>query len=135
MPNMRISVFCMMTIFALAGCSGSSTTATAPSPPPSPASWPPVSLSRTAGGFVQPVQVAHAGDGSGRIFVVEQGGRIRILDNGTSLPSPFLDISSRVLCCGEQGLLGVAFPPGFASSARFYVNYTRTPDGATVVAR
>jgi len=88
-----------------------------------------------AGGFVQPVHVAHAGDGSGRIFVVEQGGRIRILDNGVVLPSPFLDISSKSVCCGEQGLLSVAFPPGFAAKRYFYVNYTRTPDGATVVAR
>jgi glucose/arabinose dehydrogenase len=102
---------------------------------PVPAGWPQISLLRVAGGFVQPVHVAHAGDGSGRIFVVEQAGRIRILDNGVALPSPFLDVSSRVLCCGEQGLLSVAFPPGFASKKHFYVNYTRTPDGATVVAR
>jgi len=67
--------------------------------------------------------------------VVEQAGRIRILDNGVVLPSPFLDISAKLVCCGEQGFLSVAFPPGFASKKHFYVNYTRTPDGATVVAR
>jgi glucose/arabinose dehydrogenase len=67
--------------------------------------------------------------------VVEQGGTIRILDNGVALPSPFLDVSSRVACCGEQGLLSVAFPPGFTVKRHFYVNYTRTQDGATVVAR
>jgi len=88
-----------------------------------------------AGGFNLPVHVTHAGDGSGRLFVVEQEGRIRILDNGVALPTPFLDVSSRVLCCGEQGLLSVAFPPGFAAKGHFYVDYTRAPDGATVVAR
>jgi glucose/arabinose dehydrogenase len=87
------------------------------------------------GGFVQPVHIAHAGDGSGRIFVVEQAGRIRILDNRVVLPSPFLDISAKLVCCGERGLLSVAFPPGFASKGYFYVNYTRVPDGSTVVAR
>jgi glucose/arabinose dehydrogenase len=92
-----------------------------------------------AGGFVQPVHVAHAGDGSDRIFVVEQAGRIRILDNGVVLPSPFLDLASvnppRLIAGGEQGLLSVAFPPAFTAKRYFYVNYTRAPDGATVVAR
>jgi glucose/arabinose dehydrogenase len=87
-----------------------------------------------AGGFVQPVHVAHAGDGSDRIFVVEQAGRIRILDNGVVLPSPFLDISAKLVCCGEQGLLSVAFPPGFASKRYFYVNYTGIPVAPAVVA-
>jgi glucose/arabinose dehydrogenase len=79
--------------------------------------------------------VTHAGDGTGRIFVVEQGGRIRVLDNGAVLADPFLDISAFVACCGEQGLLSAAFPPGFVSKGYFYVNYTRAADGATVVAR
>jgi glucose/arabinose dehydrogenase len=97
--------------------------------------FPQISLTRVAGGFSQPVHVTHAGDGSGRIFVVEQAGRIRILDNGVVLPSPFLDISAKLVCCGEQGLLSVAFPPGFAAKGYFYVNYTSTPDGTTVIAR
>lgn len=67
--------------------------------------------------------------------MVEQAGRIRILENGAVLPSPFLDIASRLACCGEQGLLSVAFPPGFVPKGYFYVNYTRASDGATVVAR
>jgi len=122
-----------LAFLALAGCAGSSSTssATAPVPP----GWPQVSLSRVAGGFVLPVHVTHAGDGSDRIFVVEQEGRIRILDDGVVLPTPFLDISAKPACCGEQGLLSVAFPPGFASKNHFYVDYTRTQDGATVVAR
>jgi glucose/arabinose dehydrogenase len=115
----------------MVGCSGGSGTPSAPSP----AGWPQISLSTVAAGFAQPVHVTHAGDGSGRIFVVEQAGRIQILDNGVVLPSPFLDISAKLVCCGEQGLLSVAFPPGFAAKGYFYVNYTRSPDGATVVAR
>jgi len=131
---MRNLVACGILV-AMAGCSGGSGAPSAGGPAPVPAGWPQISLSRVAGGFDQPVHVAHAGDGSGRIFVVEQAGRIRILENGAVLPSPFLDIASRVACCGEQGLLSVAFPPGFASKMHFYVNYTRRPDGATVVAR
>jgi len=71
---------------------------------------------RGRGGFTQPVHVTHAGDGSGRTFVVEQAGRIRILDNGALLPTPYLDLASvnppRLIAGGEQGLLSVAFPPG-----------------------
>jgi glucose/arabinose dehydrogenase len=104
-----------------------------------PAAWPQISLSPVAGGFVQPVHVTHAGDGSGRIFVVEQAGRIRILDNGVVLPVPFLDLASlnppRLVAGGEQGLLGVVFPPGFDVKQHFYVFYTRAADGAIVVAR
>jgi len=100
---------------------------------------PQISLSTLAGGFVLPVHVTHAGDGTERIFVVEQEGRIRILAGGVVLPAPFLDLASlvppRLVAGGEQGLLSVAFPPGFAAKRYFYVNYTRSPDGATVVAR
>lgn len=99
-----------------------------------PAAWPQISLTVVAGGFTQPVHVTHAGDGSGRIFVAEQAGRIRILDNGVVRPSPFLDISAKLVCCGEQGLLSVAFPPGFASKGYFYVNYTGIPVDPAVVA-
>ena len=85
-------------------------------------------------GVSQPVHVTHAGDGSGRIFVVEQGGRIRIIRNGVLEATPFLDIAGRVSCCGERGLLSVAFPPGYAAKGHFYVNYTNKA-GNTVVAR
>jgi glucose/arabinose dehydrogenase len=104
-----------------------------------PAALPQISLSPVAGGFTAPVHVTHAGDGSGRIFVVEQAGRIRILVNGVVLPVPFLDLASlippRLIAGGERGLLSVAFPPGPGPKNHFYVNYTRDPDGATVVAR
>ena len=65
-------------------------------------------------GFTQPVALANAGDGTGRLFVVEQGGRIRIITKaGTLLATPFLDIHARVSCCGERGLLGLAFHPSY----------------------
>ncbi len=88
-----------------------------------------------ASGLSNPVHVTHAGDGSGRLFVVEQPGRIRIIKNGVLLGTPFLNITDRVLCCGERGLLSVAFSPSYGGNGYLYVNYTRKPDGATVVSR
>jgi glucose/arabinose dehydrogenase len=88
-----------------------------------------------ASGFTRPVQVTHAGDGSGRLFVVEQTGYIRIIQNGAVLSTPFLNVSDRVTCCGEQGLLGLAFHPNYQSNGDFYINYTRNGDGATIIAR
>jgi glucose/arabinose dehydrogenase len=85
-------------------------------------------------GFSKPVAIANAGDGSGRIFVVEQAGRIRIVtSSGTLVTTPFLDIHAKVSCCGEQGLLGLAFHPSYKSNGRFYVYYTDT-GGSIVIA-
>lgn len=88
---------------------------------------------QVASGIPAPTIIAHAGDGSGRLFLAEQAGRVRILQNGVLLPQPFLDIRSRVACCGERGLLGLAFPPGYAQSGRFYVHYSDLA-GNTVIA-
>ncbi|HYN83610.1 MAG TPA: PQQ-dependent sugar dehydrogenase [Pyrinomonadaceae bacterium] len=96
---------------------------------------PTLALTSPVTGFSQPVAITHAGDGSNRLFVVEQGGRIRLVKNGALQSAPFLDISARVSAGGERGLLGLAFPPGYASKGHFYVNYTRASDGATVIAR
>jgi len=86
------------------------------------------------GGLASPVAVANAGDGSGRVFVVEQAGRIRLVSKGGTLaPAPFLDIRSRVACCGERGLLGLAFHPAYRTNGRFYVSYT-DDTGALVIA-
>ena len=91
-------------------------------------------LERIADGFSHPTHLTHAGDGSGRLFVVEQAGQIWILHNGKRLSTPFLDIRERVGSRGnEQGLLSVAFHPQFAANGRFFVNYTNTR-GDTVVA-
>jgi hypothetical protein len=86
------------------------------------------------GTFVSPVFVTHAGDGSGRLFVVEQAGVIRALKPGVAGSTAFLDIRDRVLAGGERGLLGLAFHPAFEANRRFFVNYTRRNDGATVIA-
>lgn len=98
------------------------------------ASWPQIALVRQGGGFRLPVHITHAGDGSGRLFVVEQEGRVRLLHAGVPVSPPLLDITERVGCCGERGLLSVAFPPQFSQKRYFYVNYTNTR-GDTVVAR
>lgn len=78
-----------------------------------------------AEGFTRPVQVTHAGDGSGRLFVVEQGGKIKIIQDGQVLMRPFLDIQETVNDGGhEQGLLGLTFHPHYTQTGYFYVNYT-----------
>ncbi|MGH9464810.1 MAG: PQQ-dependent sugar dehydrogenase, partial [Thermoanaerobaculia bacterium] len=96
---------------------------------------PPFSLERVVGGLARPLGLVAPGDGSGRLFVVLQGGRILVLAaDGSLRPEPFLDLSDRVSCCGERGLLGLAFHPDFESNGLFFVNYT-DPQGDTVVSR
>jgi glucose/arabinose dehydrogenase len=88
-----------------------------------------------ADGFALPLLVTHAGDGSGRIFVLQQRGLIRIIQDGQVLPDPFLDLSGLVSPGGnERGLLGLAFAPDYAQSGVFYVHYTNL-NGDTRVAR
>jgi glucose/arabinose dehydrogenase len=87
-----------------------------------------------ASGFSQSLYVtAPAGDN--RLFVVEKGGAIRVVSNGSTLATPFLDLSTQVNTDGERGLLGLAFDPDYASSGRFYVNYVDKTTLNTVVAR
>lgn len=74
--------------------------------------------------LVLPVQVTHARDGSGRLFIVEQEGRIRIFKDGVEGDRPFIDISSQITCCGESGLMNIAFSPSFPSNRQFYLSYT-----------
>lgn len=90
-------------------------------------------LETVAEGFDAPLGVTHAGDGSGRLFVVEQTGAIRILDEGRVLDEPFLDVGESIVAGGEQGLLGLAFHPGYRRNGRFFINYTDV-GGDTVVA-
>lgn len=96
--------------------------------------WPEIELVERWNGFARPVQLTHAGDGSDRLFVVEQAGRVQLIVDGQVQPVPFLDISARVECCGERGLLSVAFPPGYVVKGHFYANYTDSA-GDTVVSR
>ena len=94
-----------------------------------------VGLEPVLEGLSTPVYITNAHDGTNRLFVVEQGGRIQVLASGATVPTLFLDISSKVrFDGGERGLLGLAFHPQFATNSRFFVNYTRQTDGATVIA-
>jgi glucose/arabinose dehydrogenase len=84
--------------------------------------------------LASPLYLTNARDRSRRFFVVEQGGRILVVDPSTGIPTVFLDITSRVLSGGERGLLGLAFHPDYATNRRFFVHYTRQADGAIVIA-
>jgi glucose/arabinose dehydrogenase len=87
---------------------------------------------QVASGLTQPVLVTHAGDGSGRLFVVEQPGRIRIVKNGSLLATPFLDIAADLRAGGERGLLSLAFHPSYETNGYFYVMYTAPRPGDSV---
>jgi hypothetical protein len=83
----------------------------------------PVGLEEVVTGLAFPLYLtAPAGDS--RLFIVEKGGTIRIVENGALLPTPFLDLSGQVSGGGEQGLLGLAFDPQYAANGRFVVHYT-----------
>lgn len=111
---------------------------TTPLPVPSPVAFDPaiqITLTTVIEDLDRPVFITHAGDGSGRRFIIEKEGRIRILEGDTLLEAPFLDISDRINAGGnEQGLLGLAFPPDYARRGFFFVNYTNK-SGDTVISR
>ncbi len=141
-------VACVVALVLWVGCTGQQNTAQSPAPSsspspstalsPSPSPSPPPSptsatvgagsfkLTAIASGLASPVYVTNAGDGSGRLFIVEQAGRILVMNDGRVLPTPFLDIRSLVVAGGERGLLSVAFHPDFESNGVFVVNYTRS---------
>ena len=85
-----------------------------------------------ASGFSEPVFVTGAKGEAGRLYVVEQGGRILVLQNGKRRATPLLDIRSRVSAGGERGLLGLAFHPSYPKVRKLYVQYTAR-DGSTKV--
>jgi glucose/arabinose dehydrogenase len=92
-------------------------------------------LAPVADGLDRPLFVTHGDDGSGRLFIVEKSGTVRILTEGRLVERPFLDIRDRIGSGGsEQGLLGLAFAPDYDRTGHFYVNYTDRR-GDTVVAR
>ena len=111
-----------------------------PAPTDTPTPEPDVSalnleLEMVADGLKQPVLATHAGDGSGRLFIIEKGGTILTLGEDDAQPQPFLDITDRVgSSSSEQGLLGLAFDPDFAANGRFFVYYTDR-NGDTVISR
>src|SRR3989475_12117120 len=154
------SAACCVAILIAVSCAGQQNTSQVRSPSPSPISSPtnspsptpspplasPTSatvrsgsfrLTRVAVGLKSPVYVTNARDGSGRLFIVEQAGRILVMEDGRVLPTPFLDIRSLVVSGGERGLLSVAFYPDFATNGAFVVDYTppTCPVGDNVIAR
>ena len=88
-----------------------------------------IGLQLVVSGLATPLDLEDPNDGTGRLFVVEQGGTIKILQNGSLLQQPFLNISNKVILQGEMGLLGLTFHPGFQTNRKFYVNYVRTAGG------
>jgi len=92
-----------------------------------------IALQSFASGLTEPLEIVHAGDT--RLFVVEKGGIIKIVNaNGSVNATPFLNISSLVSTVSERGLLGLAFHPNYATNGYFFVNYSNT-SGNTVIAR
>ncbi len=114
--------------------------AAAPMPPPTPAVAPApaapsassITLTKVAGGLSKPVFITSARDGTGRLFIVEKTGTVRILSHGTVLSTPLINLSGSVSQGSEQGLLGLAFHPRFKTNRKFYVDYTNR-GGTTVI--
>ena len=106
--------------------SGTLAITVSPSEPPPPGSGTPACWERIASGLAFPLGLASP-PGDTRLFVVEKGGTIRMIQNGSVLPEPFLDISGQISGRAEQGLLGLVFFPDYASSGRFVIHYTRSP--------
>jgi uncharacterized protein (TIGR03437 family) len=79
---------------------------------------------QVASGISAPTDIQSANDGTDRLFLAQQNGIVRILRGGAIVSQPFLDLRSKTTGTGERGLLGLAFPPGFAQTQRFYVHYT-----------
>jgi glucose/arabinose dehydrogenase len=127
----RVAYRCTVAGHAALGMKGTLTVGrpTVPPPPPPPATTAPpqhTGLTLTpVGTFDRPDFVTSPPGDSTRLFVVEQGGVIRVIDNGTLEPTPFLDISDEVQSANETGLLGLAFAPDYAESGLFYVFFNR----------
>ncbi len=137
MNNQKRNSFFTTSLFLFAillgSCSLHSCTGTGSSPRISE-----ISLTLSASGFSHPLGIGNAGDGSGRMFVVEQGGLVKIIKSGATLTTPFLNVAGLLKSAsGEQGLLGIAFPPGYGPARPYvYINYTGTQGvGDTVIAR
>jgi glucose/arabinose dehydrogenase len=92
-----------------------------------------IDLELVASGLASPVYLTHAGDGSGRLFIVDQIGLVRIVKDGSLLSAPFLDLRSEIVAVNtffdERGLLGLAFHPDYASNGRFFVRYSAPRSG------
>ncbi|MBA2361251.1 MAG: PQQ-dependent sugar dehydrogenase [Actinobacteria bacterium] len=118
---------------ALTACGGASTSSSAPAATPGIMVPPGYKFVPVAFGFDSPVHVTAPRNEANRLYVVEQKGRIRVVESGRLLARPFLDIRGQVSCCGEQGLLSVAFHPRYAQTKKYYVNYTDRAGDTRVV--
>ncbi len=130
---------------ALAGCGGGSpsTSGTSPGGPPSTTQTAPGKQStgngiggvrlEKLGDFDQPLYVTQAPGDRHHLFVVERTGGVRVLTDGSTEDAPFLDLRGRVSCCGEQGLLSIAFAPDYPESGLVYVDYTDRSGDTRVV--
>jgi glucose/arabinose dehydrogenase len=134
----------VVSVGLLAACGGSSGSSPTPVPsatPPgatcaagAPVSGIPALTARlVASGLRNPLDLQAAPGDRERVYVVEQGGRVRVIRNGQLQSTPFLDVSGRISSGGERGLLGLAFHPQFATNRRVFVNYTN-PRGDTHIA-
>jgi glucose/sorbosone dehydrogenase/all-beta uncharacterized protein len=101
---------------------------------PTPATAQQIQLSTVVSGLASPLFVGNANDSLNRLFIVERAGVIKVLQPGESTPTVFLDIRTKIVSGGEQGLLGLAFHPQYSTNGRFFVFYTRLGDGALVIA-
>jgi glucose/arabinose dehydrogenase len=131
----RSALLAAVILLPLAGCGGNDATtpetpSSSPPPPGVCGAGPPVpgtpalTTQLVARGLSDPLDLQVPRGERDRMFVVEQGGRIRLISLGVLAPTPYLDISSRISAGGERGLLGLAFHPRYAENGRFYVNYT-----------
>lgn len=96
------------------------------------AALPRIALALRASGLSKPVFVTSARDGTGRLFILEQTGRIKIYKNGVVLSTPFLSLVGKVGTAFEQGLLGLAFHPDFKTNRKLYVSYTNLNNSIVV---
>jgi glucose/arabinose dehydrogenase len=133
MRHARLAVLLFGAVSLATAC-GPATSTISPGTQPSVPTGLSVDVSVAAKGLVAPLDVTNAGDASGRLFVAEQAGRIRIVKDGALVERPFIDISARIASGGERGLLGLAFHPDYPTDPRFFVDYTDR-DGNTVVSQ
>ncbi len=132
MPRPALALTLLAALAALAGCGSDEGQAGSTAPPSATTGSSAKGKASAAdgvklvkvGSFDQPLHLAAPRGDRRRIFVVEQGGTIRVVRAGKRLPRPFLDVRSKVIAGGEQGLLSIAFAPDYAKTRRFYVNYT-----------
>jgi glucose/arabinose dehydrogenase len=92
-----------------------------------------IAFEEVADGLDSPLGIASTPSEPDRLYIVEQTGFVRVVEKGTLLPSPFLDVQDQIVSGGEQGLLSLVFDPDYATNHLFYVNYTDTKGDTRVV--